>query len=77
MFRELLELVSVLPFDLHAARAAAQVYERLRAQGLLIGLQDTLIAGTCIAQNVPLLTRNIEHLGRIPELTIVKPAYLV
>jgi predicted nucleic acid-binding protein len=76
VFQELLALVSVLPLDQDAAHAAAQVYERLGAQGLPIGLQDTLIAGTCIAQNVPLLTRNIGHFGRIPELTIVVPAHL-
>jgi tRNA(fMet)-specific endonuclease VapC len=76
VFQELLEIVSVLPLDLHAAHVSAHVYERLRAQGLLVGLQDTLIAGTCIARNVPLLTRNIEHMGRIPELTVVAPAHL-
>lgn len=77
MFQDLLELVSILPLDLDAAHAAAQVHEQLRSQGLLIGLQDTLIAGTCIAQNVPLLTRNIGHLGRIPQLTVVAPAHLL
>lgn len=76
VLQDLLGLVSVLPLDRDAARAAAQVYERLRAQGLAIGLQDTLIAGTCIAQDVPLLTRNIGHFGRIHELTLVTPAYL-
>ena len=76
-FQELLALISVLPLDRRVAQAAAQVYERLGTQGLPIGLQDTLIAGTCIAQNVPLLTRNVGHFGRIHDLTVVAPAHLV
>jgi tRNA(fMet)-specific endonuclease VapC len=77
LFHELLGIVSVLPLDHASAHAAAQVYEQLRAQGLPIGLQDTLIAGTCIAHNVPLLTRNAEHLGRIDELSVIAPARLI
>jgi tRNA(fMet)-specific endonuclease VapC len=76
LFQELLGIVSVLPLDHAAARAAAQVYEQLRVQGLPIGLQDTLIAGTCIAHTVPLLTRNVEHLSRIELLAVIAPAHI-
>jgi tRNA(fMet)-specific endonuclease VapC len=77
LFHELLGIVSVLPLDHDAAHAAASVYEQLRIRGLPIGLQDTLIAGTCIAHNIPLLTRNVEHLSRIDELSVITPAHLI
>ena len=77
LFHELLGIVSVLPLDHAAAHAAAQVYEQLRVQGLPIGLQDTLIAGTCIAHNIPLLTRNAEHLSRIDGLSVIATAHLI
>ena len=72
LFTDLLGIVAVLPLNYEAAHAAAQVYEKLRGQGLLIGVQDTLIAGTCIAHGLPLLTRNVEHYGRIGGLTIIE-----
>jgi len=72
LFADLLSIVTVLPLNYEAAHAAAQVYDKLRGQGLLIGVQDTLIAGTCIAHGLPLLTRNVEHYGRIAGLTIVE-----
>ena len=70
-FGRLLDLVTVLPFDRAAAHWAAVVYEQLRAEGEPIGVPDTLIAGTCIACGVPLLTGNEAHYRRVQGLTVV------
>lgn len=69
---DLLTIVSVLPFNREAAHAAAQVYYDIRERRSLIGVQDTLIAGTCIAHEVPLLTRNVEHYRRIENLAVLE-----
>ena len=51
----------VLPLDVTAARQAAALQRTLQQQGQVIGLPDTLIAGVCLAQQIPLLTRNSRH----------------
>ncbi|MBI5047876.1 MAG: type II toxin-antitoxin system VapC family toxin [Deltaproteobacteria bacterium] len=36
-----------------------------------IGVKDSFIAGICEAHNLPLLTRNIKHFNRIPNLKLI------
>lgn len=72
LFDDLASIVTVLALNDAAARAAAQIYHQLSAQGLPIGMPDTLIAGTCIAHEVPLLTRNVEHYKRINGLAVIQ-----
>lgn len=67
------DLVSALTvFSLRTADALAAVgiYNDLKRGGHLIGIQDILIAGICIARKRPLLTRNTDHLSRIPALKL-------
>lgn len=72
LFEDLINIVIVLPLDYAAAKIAARVYNDLRVQGQLIGVQDMLIAGICIAYDVPLLTRNLKHYERIEDLPIIE-----
>lgn len=67
---ELLDAISVIPFDLDAARHAAHLRARLEQQGLPIGPMDTLIAATTLARNATLVTHNTSEFQRIPELSI-------
>ena len=39
----------------------------------MIGLADILSAGICLANDLPLLTRNVEHFNRIEGLKLVTP----
>ena len=68
---ELLDTVSVLPFDVDAARKAAGIRARLERQGTPIGPVDTLIAGTALAYNTTLVMHNTAEFQRIPELQLV------
>ena len=68
---ELLDTVTVLPFDVDAARKAAGIRARLERQGTPIGPMDTLIAGTALAYNTTLVTHNTAEFQRIPELQLV------
>lgn len=71
LIEELCSVVDVLPFDDYAAEFAADVWRTLRSEGRMIGLPDTLIAGTCLAHDLPLLTRNVEHYERVADLIVV------
>lgn len=59
-----------MPFDGPAALAAAAVENNLRAIGEVIGVPDTLIAGICLARNLPLYTLNGEHFRRVAGLKV-------
>jgi tRNA(fMet)-specific endonuclease VapC len=60
-----------LPLDHAAALIAGEVYIRLRAIGLDIGIKDSLLAGICLRFGVPLATRNVRHFSRVEGLRLV------
>jgi predicted nucleic acid-binding protein len=69
--------VEVLPFDLTAARISARLDATLQKAGRRLDVPDLFIAGICVARTIPLLTRNVAHFSRIPQLTILDPHELV
>lgn len=69
----LAEVLDVLPFDRSCAEQAAEIWRLLAREGELVGLPDTLIAGTCLANGLPLLTRNPNHYKRVPGLKVITP----
>jgi tRNA(fMet)-specific endonuclease VapC len=60
-----------LPLDHAAALIAGEVYVRLRGLGLDIGVNDSLLAGTCLRFDLPLATRNVRHFARVEGLRLV------
>lgn len=73
LLNQLRELVEVLPFDETASQKAADTWRTLNESGQLIGIPDILIAGICLANELPLLTRNVGHYGRVPGLELIGP----
>lgn len=67
----MLELVTVLPFGLAEAKAAAGIRAALEATGTPIGPMDTLIAGVALANHGTLVTRNTREFGRVAGLEVV------
>lgn len=61
-----------LPFDLKASKISAKIQETMDKKGEGIGIPDTLIAGICISNDIPLLTLNTKHFSRVPDLKLVK-----
>lgn len=64
------ESVPVFSLGLLAAAYAGKIYTDLKSKGLTIGNQDILIAGICLANSLPLLTRNRAHFAPINGLVI-------
>ncbi|MBU0701794.1 type II toxin-antitoxin system VapC family toxin, partial [bacterium] len=54
----------ILPLNAQSAYQTGKIYTILKKEGKLIGNQDILIAGIAMANNLPLLTRNIDHFQR-------------
>lgn len=64
---------NILPFDLPASMSAARIQADLNTKGSGIGVPDTLIAGICVANEIPLLTLNTEHFSRVIGLKLIRP----
>ncbi|MEW6066840.1 MAG: type II toxin-antitoxin system VapC family toxin [Nitrospirota bacterium] len=62
----------ILTFDSLAAKTAAKIQAELDEKGTDIGMPDTLIAGICIANSIPLLTNNVKHFSRIKALKLIE-----
>jgi tRNA(fMet)-specific endonuclease VapC len=68
---QLLDVITVLPFDRAAAIQAASIRAQLEAVGTPIGPLDAVIAGTTLAHNATLVTHNAREFSRVPRLAIV------
>lgn len=69
-FKELLKTVTTINIDLPIIEKFASLRRYLRQKGSLIDNLDLLIASSCLIHNLTLITNNISHFKRIPELKI-------
>jgi tRNA(fMet)-specific endonuclease VapC len=69
-FRDVLRRMSVFAVSRSIARRGAQVRRDLRARGLPLPMTDVLIAATAIHHDLTLVTRNLRHYERIPNLDL-------
>lgn len=69
---DLLDGLTVLALDTPAAASAAQVRRALEKSGVGIGMADSLIAGVCLSCEAALLTGNVKHFSRVPELALAR-----
>jgi tRNA(fMet)-specific endonuclease VapC len=65
-----LERFPMLPVDLAVARAHAQLWAGLMAEGRLIGPHDLWLAATCLAHGLTMVTGNASEFERAPGLTV-------
>lgn len=64
--------VEIFEFDRDAALETAKLMTYLRTQGTPIGDLDSQIAGHSISLALPLITQNIKHFERIPEINLIE-----
>jgi len=60
----------ILPYTYEIARTAAEIDATLARKGQSISLPDVLLAATALCYELTLVTRDIEHFKRIPNLKI-------
>ena len=62
-------LDEVLPWGQAAVDATVAVKDRLTKSGLIIGGNDTAIAGHAIASGCVVVTNNVREFSRVPDLS--------
>ncbi len=70
-----LKKVTIIPFDELSTKIASDIKKELNRKGYELEFRDIFIAATCIANNVKLVTLNINHFKNIKELELI-PLYL-
>lgn len=70
LIAELLSALPCLPLDEAAADRAATVRQMLVADGIDIGMGDSLIAGIVLIHRGILLACNRRHFERVPDLSL-------
>ena len=58
----------ILPYTYEIARKAAEIDAKLARDGTSISFSDIIIAATALHYKLTLVTRNLKHFSRIPEL---------
>ena len=62
--------LELLSFDFKAAEAASSILTELKKSGNMIEIRDIFIAGICCANNVDLVTRNVNHFKNVLGLNV-------
>ena len=70
VFIRFLRRVRVLPLNRQIMKRFARIRGELRSHGQHIGDLDTLIAATALEHNLTVITSNIRHFNRIPNLKL-------
>jgi tRNA(fMet)-specific endonuclease VapC len=61
---------SILPFDAAAARRYGEIRAHLERRGTPIGDSDLRIAATALVHNLIVVTGNVRHFQRVPNLVV-------
>jgi len=61
----------ILPMDQSTAQQYAVATKHLRALSQLIGTNDLWIAASALAHQMPIVTTNIAHFTRVPNLSVL------
>lgn len=71
----ILPYVEVLPIGLETAIKASELHATLIRRNQDIGIKDVLIAATCLAYDLPILTYNQAHFYRTPVRVIESSSF--
>ena len=66
----LLPRVTILPFAFSAAKKYGEIRSFLEKQGAPLAHADLQIASIALSMNMTLITGNLKHFQRIPQLTV-------
>lgn len=66
--------VPSLPLTRKAGLRVGELLGELRRGGVAIDLRDAMQAGICLEAGAVLVTRNVSHFDRVPDLRICRPS---
>ncbi len=66
----LLPRATILPFDFSAAKKYGEIRSFLEKQGTPLAHADLQIAAIALTMNMTLVTGNLKHFQRVPQLTV-------
>ena len=66
----LLPRATILPFDFSAAKKYGDIRSFLEKQGTPLAHSDLQIASIALSMNMKLITGNLKHFQRVPQLTV-------
>ena len=66
----LLPRATILPFDFSAAKKYGEIRSFLEKQGTPLAHADLQIASIALSMNMTLITGNLKHFQRVPNLTV-------
>ena len=66
----LLPRATILPFDFLAAKKYGEIRSFLEKQGTPLEHADLQIASIALSSNMTLITGNLKHFQRVPNLTV-------
>jgi predicted nucleic acid-binding protein len=69
----LVQELIILPLNTLEAAIAGRIYTQLKSRGKLVGTQDILIAAICVANDLPLYTKNMAHFSLIKDIRLLSP----
>src|SRR3989338_3798728 len=70
LIQEFFDALRTITFDHISAYNAAKISSDLEKEDMIIGFNDSLIAGICVYNNCSILTKNVKHFLRIKELKV-------
>lgn len=68
--KRLLDSMNIIDYDMDCMVKTVSLKTLLIRKGTPIGLFDEMIAGICLANNATIVTRNVDHFSKIPDLTV-------
>ncbi len=73
----LVQEILILPLNVIEAAMGGRIYTQLKSKGKLIGTHDILIAAICIANDLPLYTKNIAHFSEIKDIRLLSSSEIL
>jgi predicted nucleic acid-binding protein len=73
----LVQEITVFPLNVIEAAMGGRIYTQLKSRGKLIGTHDILIAAICLANHLPLYTKNIAHFSEIKDIRLLSPSEIL
>ena len=73
----LVQELTILPLNAIEAAIGGRIYTQLKSRGKLVGTHDILIAAICIANDLPLYTKNNAHFSEIKDIRLLSPSEIL